>query len=99
MIVLLKYFKLFFYFAFSASRGQSYSGDIAIDDILFTECGLPQKQKCQPEDFTCTRGSCTKKAYLCDYNDDCGDSSDETNCGMLHLMSFILSNVLHHILN
>ena len=70
------------WYCFLATRGQSYSGDIAIDDLQFTGCGLPVKQKCKPEEFTCKRGSCTKKSYLCDFNDDCGDNSDETNCGM-----------------
>ncbi|CAB4000024.1 MAM and LDL-receptor class A domain-containing 2 [Paramuricea clavata] len=64
-----------------ATRGQSYSGDIAIDDLLFTGCGLPVTGKCRPEEFTCQRGSCTKTTYLCDFNDDCGDNSDELNCG------------------
>ena len=81
--------KVIYFLVFPATRGQSYSGDIAIDDLLFTGCGLPPvESSCKPEQFTCTRGSCTKKEYQCDFNDDCGDSSDEVNCGTFQLLYF-----------
>ena len=74
-------------FSFPATRGQSYSGDIAIDDLLFKGCGLPAQQKCKPLQFKCRRGSCTETKYQCDFNDDCGDSSDEENCGTFEFSS------------
>lgn len=64
----------------SGTRGRSYSGDIAVDDIQFVDCALPPVAKSCPE-FTCTRKSCVKNDYVCDYNDDCGDNSDERACG------------------
>ena len=52
-------------------------GDIAIDDVEFIDCALPPVKRSCPE-FTCTRKSCVKRDYKCDYNDDCGDNSDES---------------------
>lgn len=52
-----------------------------MDDIQFVDCALPPVASSCPE-FTCTRKSCVKSDYVCDYNDDCGDNSDETACGM-----------------
>ena len=86
------YFHLLFFTYFQATRGQSYSGDIAIDDLLFTGCGLPVQRNCLPEEFTCRRGSCTKNTYKCDFNDDCGDNSDELNCGTFRNVAVIPRN-------
>ena len=63
------------------TRGRSYSGDIAVDDIKFVDCALPPVVSSCSE-FSCKRKSCVKRDYVCDYNDDCGDNSDETACGM-----------------
>ena len=38
------------------------------------------KKTCQPDEFTCKNGACTKMNWKCDHNDDCGDNSDETDC-------------------
>lgn len=69
------------FYSFSATRGRTYRGDIAIDDIQFVGCALPPVSNSCPE-FTCARKSCVKNDYVCDYNDDCGDNSDESRCGM-----------------
>lgn len=34
---------------------------------------------CTPTNFKCNRGNCVSKDRLCDFTDDCGDNSDETN--------------------
>ena len=70
------------------TRGRSFSGDIAVDDIKFVDCALPPVANSCPE-FTCTRKSCVKSDNVCDFNDDCGDNSDETACGMTICVSVL----------
>lgn len=79
-----------FFPSFAGIRGRSYSGDIAIDDIKFVDCALPPVARSCPSQFTCARNSCVSNDYLCDFNDDCGDGSDETLCGMPLLLSSFL---------
>ena len=58
-----------------------------MDDIQFVDCALPPVANSCPE-FTCTRKSCVKNDYVCDYNDDCGDNSDEAACGTAIFVAF-----------
>ena len=72
-----------FHIEFRASRSFSVVGDVAIDDVTFTNCALPPIQpSCGVNQFRCARGSCIDRSRLCDFTDDCGDSSDESraNC-------------------
>ncbi|XP_055957690.1 MAM and LDL-receptor class A domain-containing protein 1-like [Patella vulgata] len=67
-----------FYVLFQGKYG------IAIDDIQLINCALPPKQlSCPSNLFTCDRGSCVSRSQLCDFTDDCGDRSDESDavCG------------------
>jgi hypothetical protein len=57
------------------------SGDIAVDDIFFVNCSLPQPTTCAPNEFSCANAGCINNDRLCDFQDDCGDGSDEQNCG------------------
>ncbi|XP_077865040.1 MAM and LDL-receptor class A domain-containing protein 2-like [Saccoglossus kowalevskii] len=67
-----------FFVVFEAQRTFNVLGDIAVDDIIFEGCTLPEiVPSCQTDQFRCTRGSCVESDRLCDYNDDCGDYSDE----------------------
>ena len=36
---------------------------------------------CPEDKFKCKSGSCIPIAWHCDTDDDCGDGSDELNCG------------------
>lgn len=36
---------------------------------------------CEPNEFKCNNGKCVLKTWICDSDDDCGDNSDEQNCG------------------
>ncbi len=36
---------------------------------------------CRPEEFRCNNNRCLFKRWVCDGENDCGDNSDEINCG------------------
>ncbi|XP_031666604.1 MAM and LDL-receptor class A domain-containing protein 2 [Oncorhynchus kisutch] len=66
---------------FQATRTFSQLGDIAIDDILFLNCSLPEPQdSCPAGVFTCSNRVCVAQSRVCDYTDDCGDGTDEADC-------------------
>nr|XP_046265191.1 MAM and LDL-receptor class A domain-containing protein 1 isoform X2 [Scatophagus argus] len=77
---------------FKASRTFTKTGHIAIDDIDFTNCTLPESQPLCPENmFTCNNTVCVEHSQVCDFSDDCGDWSDENNCetqGVVERCSF-----------
>ena len=35
---------------------------------------------CASNEFECSNGKCIRASWKCDGDNDCGDSSDETNC-------------------
>ena len=39
--------------------------------------------ECDEEEHQCDNGNCVNERYVCDGEDDCGDNSDEVNCGKL----------------
>ena len=43
---------------------------------------------CESSEFKCSNGKCIRSTRQCDTHDDCGDNSDEQNCGMRIMVSF-----------
>jgi hypothetical protein len=78
-------FLFVFQIIFRARRGVSYIGDVAVDDISFQDCSplLSPDRNCTAEEFMCANKYCIPKDRLCDFVNDCADSSDETTfiCG------------------
>lgn len=52
-------------------------GVIFIDDISFEDCPSPAATVCKPQQTKCLNGACVDSDVLCDFNDDCGDRTDE----------------------
>jgi hypothetical protein len=38
---------------------------------------LQTRRTCSPFEFACTNGVCVTRRFMCDFDDDCGDNSDE----------------------
>ncbi|NWT97577.1 AEGP protein, partial [Urocynchramus pylzowi] len=68
-----------FQLIFSLTQPPTCGAEVALDDIMFRNCGLPEvgKQACGAQESRCHRGSCLAQRRFCDGTDDCGDSSDE----------------------
>ncbi|KAK3546298.1 hypothetical protein QTP70_025705 [Hemibagrus guttatus] len=78
---------------FEGKMGGNRKGDISIDDITFSPgCLFTHVHKTNlpgppPTDFCplgllrCDNGYCYKPDQLCNFIDNCGDNSDEKNCG------------------
>lgn len=80
-----------FRIAFKGRRGYSTNGDIAIDDVSFEDCDVPQPQpSCSAGYFRCDSRACVLSSRICDFTDDCGDNSDEntTVCATYERCSF-----------
>ncbi|XP_068105051.1 apical endosomal glycoprotein [Hyperolius riggenbachi] len=73
----------------TSSRNALSWFDMAIDDIEFRNCGLSGPQVgCEIGQHHCARGSCVEEGARCDLTDDCGDASDEADCGEYTSCSF-----------
>ncbi|KAI1232004.1 hypothetical protein IHE44_0007048 [Lamprotornis superbus] len=73
-----------FQLIFSLTQPPTCGAEVALDDIMFRNCGLSEveQQVCEAQESHCHHGSCLAQHRFCDGTDDCGDSSDEdaTQC-------------------
>ena len=44
---------------------------------MFLLCLFVGKRKCDADKFLCDNGRCIPNDWKCDFDDDCGDGSDE----------------------
>ncbi|NXS32508.1 AEGP protein, partial [Pomatostomus ruficeps] len=64
----------------SLTQSPTCGAEVALDDIMFRNCGLPEvgQQVCGAQESHCRRGLCLAQHRFCDGTDDCGDNSDES---------------------
>lgn len=48
-------------------------------DLLFVS--VLDERTCEPYQFRCKNNRCVPGRWQCDYDNDCGDNSDEEKCG------------------
>lgn len=49
-----------------------------------TLCDSAAERTCEPYQFRCKNNRCVPGRWQCDYDNDCGDNSDEDKCGECH---------------
>lgn len=59
------------------------------------------ERTCEPYQFRCKNNRCVPGRWQCDYDNDCGDNSDEDKCGKFLLFFLILGRTLfsHKVYN
>lgn len=81
-------------------RGGTVNNVIAIDDIRFVNCEYSKPvqeelQQCTAENnkFKCTSNHCIETSALCDLNNDCCDSSDESSmqCANYYRLDYLFT--------
>ncbi|NWH72664.1 AEGP protein, partial [Piaya cayana] len=79
-----------FQLIFSLTQPPACEAEVALDDIIFRNCGLqePEQKDCGTSESRCSQGSCLAQHRFCDGTDDCGDSSDEIECNSFTRCSF-----------
>ncbi|XP_017724713.1 PREDICTED: MAM and LDL-receptor class A domain-containing protein 1 isoform X2 [Rhinopithecus bieti] len=83
-----------FQLKFEGRVGKGQRGDIALDDIVLTEDCLSLHESMQEElavplptgfcplgYWECQNGKCYRLEQSCNFVDDCGDNTDENECG------------------
>ncbi|RWS04875.1 MAM and LDL-receptor class A domain-containing protein 2-like protein [Dinothrombium tinctorium] len=63
---------------------------IAIDEIIFRDCSakFDKNKTCEANEFKCSNNACIDRAFVCDFDNDCRDNSDEKNCASYERCDF-----------
>lgn len=51
---------------------------------------LPDERTCEPYQFRCKNNRCVPGRWQCDYDNDCGDNSDEESCSTYRPPAFAI---------
>ncbi|XP_054550654.1 MAM and LDL-receptor class A domain-containing protein 1 [Talpa occidentalis] len=81
-----------FHLEFEGRAGKGHRGDIALDDIVLTKSCLSSHHSMREKVFLltgycpdgyqeCKNGKCYRPEQSCNFIDDCGDYTDESECG------------------
>ncbi|XP_060917207.1 apical endosomal glycoprotein [Labrus mixtus] len=68
----------------NSKRSEGRRGDVAIDQLEFLDCALPSPhtgESCPAGMMECENEGCVEQQQVCDGTDNCGDGTDEKNCG------------------
>ncbi|RWS17354.1 hypothetical protein B4U79_11636 [Dinothrombium tinctorium] len=58
-----------------------FNNYVRIDNVAFKNCSRPQSSEtCSSNQFKCRNKVCVDKKFVCDFENDCGDNSDEISC-------------------
>ena len=67
--------------------------------FFFLASSSEPQPSCPENMFVCNNNACVPQNQVCDFSDDCGDWSDENNCGemTLNFKYVILNSLVQHI--
>lgn len=64
-------------------KGEKVSNRVTF--VLTVSVWCSDERTCEPYQFRCKNNRCVPGRWQCDYDNDCGDNSDEDKCGRFSL--------------